>query len=100
MIPSIGPPVIPRAPVLPPLVLAFALALSLGIGLGADGPGDCPPLGVPRLDRIGPRSAGGKQRDLEFAGADSALGVVLDPGGSNETDHGLQDILDAPFRDV
>ena len=97
--PSRGPPV-PRAPVLAPRVLAFALALSFGVGLGADGPGDRPPLGVPRLNRIGPRPVGGKLRDFEFTGADGALGVKLDPGGTNETGHDLQNPFDVPFRDV
>ena len=90
--------VIDAGPVLAPRVLAFALALSFGVGLGADGPGDRPPLGVPRLNRIGPRPAGGKVRDFEFTGA--ALRVELDPGGTNETGHDLQNPFDVPFRDV
>ena len=72
-----------------PLVLAFALAFSLVVGLGADGPGNRPPLGVPRFNRIGSRPTGGKLRDFELTGGDGALGVELDPGGPDETGHDL-----------
>ena len=77
-----------------PLVLAFALAFSLVVGLGADGPGNRPPLGVPRFNRIGTRPTGGKLRDFELTGADGA------PGGTNETGHDLHNPFDVPFRDV
>ena len=83
-----------------PRVLAFALALSLVVGLGADGPGNRPPLGVPRFNRIGPRSTGGKLRDFKLTGGDGALGVELDPGGTDETGHDLHNPFDVPFRDV